>query len=89
MTTHKIAVIAGDGIGQEVVPAALECLERIARLHSLDLQFTHFDWGSDYYLRHGRMMPEDGLEQLARTRPSSWVLSARRRSPTRNRCGGC
>ncbi|QSZ52004.1 tartrate dehydrogenase [Paenarthrobacter sp. AT5] len=65
MTTHKIAVIAGDGIGQEVVPAALECLERIARLHSLDLQFTHFDWGSDYYLRHGRMMPEDGLEQLA------------------------
>lgn len=65
MTTHKIAVIAGDGIGKEVVPAALECLERIARLHSLDLQFTHFDWGSDYYLRHGRMMPEDGLEQLA------------------------
>ena len=66
MTAHRIAVIAGDGIGQEVVPAAIECLERIAELHSLDLKFTYFDWGSDYYTRHGRMMPADGLEQLAR-----------------------
>lgn len=65
MSTHSIAVIAGDGIGKEVVPAAIECLERIAELHSLKLAFTHFDWGSDYYLRNGRMMPVDGLEQLA------------------------
>lgn len=65
MTTHKIAVIAGDGIGKEVVPAAIECLERIAGLHSLSLEFTHFEWGSDYYAEHGRMMPLDGLEQLA------------------------
>lgn len=65
MTTHKIAVIPGDGIGQEVVPAAIECLERIAELHSVDLEFTSFGWGSDYYLQHGRMMPADGLEQLA------------------------
>ncbi|MFI2563484.1 tartrate dehydrogenase [Paenarthrobacter sp. NPDC018779] len=63
---HRIAVIAGDGIGVEVVPAAIACLERIAELHSLALEFTYFDWGSEYYLQHGRMMPEDGLEQLAR-----------------------
>ncbi|WP_426301993.1 tartrate dehydrogenase [Arthrobacter sp. R-11] len=66
MSTHNIAVIAGDGIGKEVVPAAITCLERIAELHSLTLNFIHFDWGSDYYKRHGRMMPVDGLEQLAR-----------------------
>ena len=65
MNTHSIAVIAGDGIGTEVVPAAISCLERIAQIHSLNLEFTHFDWGSDYYLRHGRMMPVDGIEQLA------------------------
>lgn len=66
MTTHKIAVIPGDGIGNEVVPAAVDCLERIAVLHSLDLEFTYFDWGSEYYARHGRMMAADGLEQLAK-----------------------
>lgn len=66
MTSHKIAVIAGDGIGNEVVPAAIECLERIAGIHSLELEFTYFDWGSDYYSRHGRMMPVDGLQQLAK-----------------------
>ncbi|AEF41453.1 tartrate dehydrogenase [Hoyosella subflava] len=65
MTTQRIAVIAGDGIGKEVVPAAIACLERIAELHTLDLRFTYFDWGSEYYLQHGRMMPVDGLEQLA------------------------
>ena len=65
MSMHKIAVIPGDGIGNEVVPAAIDCLERIAELHSLDLEFTYFDWGSDYYLEHGRMMPVDGLDQLA------------------------
>jgi tartrate dehydrogenase/decarboxylase/D-malate dehydrogenase len=65
VNTHRIAVIPGDGIGKEVVPAAISCLERIAELHSLSLEFTPFDWGSDYYVRHGRMMPEDGLAQLA------------------------
>ncbi len=65
MSTYKIAVIAGDGIGKEVVPAAIACLDRIAEVHSLDLEFTYFDWGSEYYLQHGRMMPVDGLEQLA------------------------
>lgn len=65
MSTHRIAVIAGDGIGKEVVPAAISCLERIAQIHALDLEFTYLDWGSEYYLQHGRMMPADGIEQLA------------------------
>ncbi|HEY3572464.1 MAG TPA: tartrate dehydrogenase [Arthrobacter sp.] len=66
MRIHKIAVIPGDGIGNEVVPAAIDCLERIAELHSLELEFTYFDWGSEYYASHGRMMAADGLEQLAK-----------------------
>jgi tartrate dehydrogenase/decarboxylase/D-malate dehydrogenase len=65
-TSHRIAVIAGDGIGQEVVPAAIECLDRIAGIHGLSLYFESFEWGSDYYRRHGRMMPLDGLDRLAR-----------------------
>ncbi|HEV7167482.1 MAG TPA: tartrate dehydrogenase [Micrococcaceae bacterium] len=65
-TRHSIAVIAGDGIGNEVVPAAIECLEKIAEIHALDLDFVPFGWGSDYYRQHGRMMPVDGLDQLAR-----------------------
>jgi tartrate dehydrogenase/decarboxylase/D-malate dehydrogenase len=64
--SHSIAVIAGDGIGTEVMPAAIECLEKIAGIHGLDFDFVAFDWGSDYYLRNGRMMPVDGLDQLAR-----------------------
>ncbi|WP_138417022.1 tartrate dehydrogenase [Sinomonas gamaensis] len=66
MSTDRIAVIAGDGIGQEVVPAAIACLQRVAEVHSLSLEFTYFEWGSDYFGRHGRMMPADGLEQLAK-----------------------
>ncbi|WP_457946070.1 tartrate dehydrogenase [Pseudarthrobacter sp. alpha12b] len=64
--THSIAVIAGDGIGQEVVPAAIECLDRVAGIYGLGLDYEHLDWGSDYYIRHGRMMPADGLERLGR-----------------------
>ncbi len=62
---HSIAVIAGDGIGQEVVPAAIECLTAVAGLHSITFDFVDLPWGSDYYQKHGRMMPVDGLEQLA------------------------
>lgn len=64
--SHSIAVIAGDGIGQETVPAGLRCLEAVGVHHSVDFMFTEYDWGSDYFGRHGRMMPADGLEQLSR-----------------------
>ncbi len=61
----KIAVIAGDGIGKEVVPEGLRVLEAAAKKYDLDLQFDTFDFAScDYYARHGRMMPEDWREQV-------------------------
>lgn len=63
--THKIAVLAGDGIGKEVMPEGLRVLEAAARRHGLTLQFDHFEWAScDYYERTGAMMPDDWKSQL-------------------------
>lgn len=65
MITYKIAVIEGDGIGKEVVPAAIEVLDAVAKLDgSFQFEWTHFPWGCDYYIEHGEMMPEDGIETL-------------------------
>jgi tartrate dehydrogenase/decarboxylase/D-malate dehydrogenase len=61
----RIAVIQGDGIGQEVVPAALRVLEKAQEVFDFKLHLTHFDWGSDYFRRNGSMIPDDGLETLA------------------------
>jgi len=62
---HRIAVIAGDGIGKETVPEGLKVLEAAARRHKLGLHFDHFDFASyDYFARHGRMMPEDWQERI-------------------------
>jgi tartrate dehydrogenase/decarboxylase/D-malate dehydrogenase len=62
---HRIAVIAGDGIGQEVVPEGVRVLEAVGRRFGIDLAFTSFDWGCARHERHGRMMPEDGIARLA------------------------
>lgn len=64
MNIYKIAVIAGDGVGQEVVPAAREILQAAASKWSFSLDYTDFDWGSEYYSAHGRMMPEYALDTL-------------------------
>jgi tartrate dehydrogenase/decarboxylase / D-malate dehydrogenase len=61
----RIAVIQGDGIGQEVVPQGLRVLDAAARRFGLDLRWDHFDWGCDHHARTGRMMPEDGLSRIA------------------------
>jgi tartrate dehydrogenase/decarboxylase/D-malate dehydrogenase len=66
MTTFRIAVIAGDGIGQEVIPAGMAALDAAARGTDISLQFTEFSWGCEFYQRRGRMMDEDALDQLAR-----------------------
>jgi tartrate dehydrogenase/decarboxylase/D-malate dehydrogenase len=63
--TFNIAVIPGDGIGREVIPAGVAALHAATRGSGATLAFTEFDWGCDYYIEHGRMAPEDGLEQLA------------------------
>jgi tartrate dehydrogenase/decarboxylase/D-malate dehydrogenase len=64
---HRISVIAGDGIGLEVVPAAIGCLDAVADAHGFAFDWIERDWGSDYFFRTGRMLPVDGLEQLATT----------------------
>src|SRR5438477_8624821 len=63
--THTIAVIAGDGIGKEVIPAGIAAIHAAAHGTDVAISFTELPWGSDHYLKHGRMMPEDGFEQLA------------------------
>ena len=62
--TYRIAVLAGDGIGQEVLPAGVEVLTLAAQAHDFGLTFTDFPWGCDYYLRHGRMMDDDWVDQV-------------------------
>ena len=65
MKTFKIAVIPGDGIGPEVINEGIKLMNRIAELDGrMKFQFMHFSWGCEYYLKHGRMMDEDGIEQL-------------------------
>lgn len=65
MRSHKVAVIGADGIGPEVINAGCRVLEALAGAEGgLRFEFEHFDWGSDYYRRHGRMMPEGGLDLL-------------------------
>jgi tartrate dehydrogenase/decarboxylase / D-malate dehydrogenase len=71
MQPFKIAVIAGDGVGQEVVPAALQVLEAISVRFATTFDLHHFDWGAEYYFRNGRMMPADALDQL---RPMDAIL---------------
>lgn len=62
--SFRIAVIAGDGIGQEVIPAGIEVLEQAARREHVTLAFTEFPWGCEYYQRTGTMMSADALDQL-------------------------
>jgi tartrate dehydrogenase/decarboxylase/D-malate dehydrogenase len=64
MKTHRIAVIAGDGIGTEVIPAGIEILNLAAEQGGFACEFTQIPWGCDYYLQTGRMMDPDGVSQL-------------------------
>ena len=65
MTRHRIAVIAGDGIGTEVMPEGVRVLEAAAKRFGIDLAFDHFDFSSwAYYEKHGRMLPEDWKQQI-------------------------
>ncbi len=62
---HRVAVIPGDGIGTEVVPAAQRVLERAGELYGFSWRWTELDWSCERYTRTGAMMPQDGLAQLA------------------------
>ena len=61
---HQIAVIAGDGIGKEVVPEGMRVLEAAGRKFGIGFQFDEKPWSCDYYAKHGAMMPENGLAEI-------------------------
>ena len=66
MNKHKIALIPGDGVGPEVIAEGVKVLKKVAELDgSFSFDFTEFPWGCRYYLENGRMMAEDGMEQLS------------------------
>jgi tartrate dehydrogenase/decarboxylase / D-malate dehydrogenase len=64
MKDYKIAVIAGDGIGREVMPEGVRVMEAAGAKHGLRFQWKAFDWSCDWYKAHGRMCPEDAPQTL-------------------------
>ncbi|HEY4224346.1 MAG TPA: tartrate dehydrogenase [Pseudolysinimonas sp.] len=65
MSEYAVSVIAGDGIGPEVMPEAIRCVDAVAPEFGFQVRWRRLDWGSDRYLRTGSMMPDDGLDLLA------------------------
>src|SRR6267142_3400124 len=66
MQSFNIAVIAGDGIGKEVIPEGIRVLEAAGRRFNFTFTWREFDWSCEKYLSTGTMMPTDGLQQLAK-----------------------
>jgi tartrate dehydrogenase/decarboxylase/D-malate dehydrogenase len=64
MKKYKIAVIAGDGIGKEVMPEGQRVLDAAAAKYGFSLAYDELPWSCDYYVKHGSMMPEDGMAQI-------------------------
>jgi tartrate dehydrogenase/decarboxylase/D-malate dehydrogenase len=64
MKAYRIAVIPGDGVGKEVTAEAVKILNAVSQKHGFNVETETFDWGCDYYLSHGVMMPDDGLDTL-------------------------
>jgi len=64
MKKYRVAVIPGDGIGKEVVPEGQKVLEAAAKRHGFALDWQHFDWSCDRFLKSGEFMPKDGIDQL-------------------------
>ena len=65
MRAYKIAVIAGDGIGPEVINEGIKVLEEVAKLDGgFQFSFTYFPWGCEFYKENGKMMDDDGIEKL-------------------------
>ncbi len=62
----RIAVVPGDGIGPEVIGEAVRVLEDLQKSHGVELEFEHFEWGAEKFLREGVSLPEGALDMLAR-----------------------
>ncbi len=66
MKNYKIATIAGDGIGKEVMPESIKVLKETAKKHQFNIQFDEFDFAScDYYEKNGKMLPDDWKERIS------------------------
>ena len=61
---YNIALIPGDGIGKEVVPAAVRVMESLSQRHGFEMSYTEFPYSCEYYLKTGQMMPQDGIDKL-------------------------
>ena len=67
MKNYKIATIAGDGIGKEIVPESLKVLKEVAKKHQFQIQFDEFDFAScDYYQKNGKMLPDNWKEKIGK-----------------------
>ena len=67
MKTYKIASIAGDGIGKEVLPEGIKVLKKVAEQHQFKIHFDEFDFAScDYHAKHGTMLPDNWKEQIGK-----------------------
>ena len=67
MKKYKIASIAGDGIGLEVVPPALKILKEVSKKYNFEIHFDEFDFSScDYYEKHGKMLPDDWKDKIGK-----------------------
>lgn len=64
MSSYRIAIIPGDGVGNEVALEATKILKAVADKHTFNVETENFDWGCDYYLKNGIMMPPNVLEIL-------------------------
>jgi len=65
MNKFKIALVPGDGIGHEVVPAGMKVLNALAEKYNFSLDTSEYEWGAGYCKKHGQFMPDDGLKQLS------------------------
>ena len=64
MNSYQIATVPGDGIGKEVIPESVKVLEVLAAKCGFHFRFEYYDYSCEYYLKHGKMMPDDGLDRL-------------------------
>jgi tartrate dehydrogenase/decarboxylase/D-malate dehydrogenase len=64
--SHRIALISGDGIGKEVIPEGVRALEKLSEKHGFQMEFSELPYSCGYYLKHGIMLPEDGIQSLAK-----------------------
>ncbi|GAL66745.1 isocitrate/isopropylmalate dehydrogenase family protein [Jejuia pallidilutea] len=64
MSNYKIAVVPGDGIGNEIVPEGLRVIKAVAKKHNFSVETEEFGWGAGYYLKNNQFLPDNGIETL-------------------------